>query len=365
MKKYSSRTTARLKIKKLRRRLLGRNGLVRLLLWGIPIGIILLLGQLSLVLYLAIFPLVLWIILIATAKEAWRASLIPFSTIRGATQGPVKLKGQLSDESLFSPFTNTPCKAWRVEISFGPKTRRISPKRANTFESDHKYLTLDDGTGLCVLPFNDNWDLEKKFNQQLDTMSEVNALPETGRLLIGKEISKRSGLSFANTRWIVREYRIDNDDTVYAQGIFKSTRGSETPYDQSSLQRIKRKGAAASRFSRWAIKEVGDGLEADENFKRDDWRRHAHKTLGPSGVSGKSTLPNDQTINTLTEGTVDFLDGAPGQYYFPFSASNLSPQKTRRKQTMMLFLMFFLATALSIGVVYLYDPTLILRLIRS
>lgn len=364
MKTEQSKWTRPANGSKKRKRFVWRGRIRAFIKWGLVTAPLLVLGNISLVLLLAIFPIVLWIVLIADLKRAWRASLIPFSTIRGASQGPVKLKGQLDGETVLSPLTNTPCKVWRVEILYGPKTARISPKLARRIESKHKFVTLNDGTGLCILPFM-NWELKEKASERLDSMSEINALPESGRKLIAEQISKRPGLSLTSTRWIFREYRIDDDDVVYAQGVFKSVRGNETPYDDSNLQRIKRKGAAASWFSRWAIRKVGDGLEFDQNAGRDAWRRYAGKMLGLDGISGTSALPNDQTIHTLTERTVDIIDGSPAQHYFPFFATNAHPLRERRQDVIKRLVGFALAIFLTGLVIHLYDPTLLPQILES
>lgn len=334
--------------------------------WGLVLGVFAALGNISLVLLLAIFPLVLWIVVIADLKQAWRASLIPFSTIRGASQGPVKLKGHLEGETLLSPFTNTPCKAWCVEILYGLKTVRRSPELARSLESRHEFLTLNDGTGLCILPrFNwqlqteMSWEFAEKATKRLDSLSEINALPEHGRNLIAKEIAKRPGLPQTQTRWIFREYRIDENDTVYAQGVFKSVRGNKTPYDEGNLQRTERKGAAASWFSRWVIRKSGGGLRFDQSKEQDAWRRHARKMLGLEDVRGELTLPFFQTFHTLVESTVDIVEGNPTQYYFPFFATNNDPIKQRRRDNIKRLIGIALAIFLTGLVIHLYDPTLL------
>lgn len=333
------------------------------IVWGAVILGVLALGSISAILFLAIFPAAVWVVLIANFKQTWRASLLPVTSIRGASQGPVKLQGHLDGESLVSPFTNTPCKVWRAEVYYQYKGGGQSQKYADTYASSHEFVTLNDGTGLCILPFEANWEIAKKTTKKLDTIKAIDALPESGRSMIAEQMLKRPGLSQTDTRWIVSEYRIDNDDTVYAQGVFKSVRGNETPFDDGDLQRIERKGAAASKFSQWAIKDIGEDLRSDQNAYRDAWRRYARKMLGLDGVAGKSALPSDQTINTLTEHLVDIVDGEPGQYYFPFSATNISLAKTKRKETRDQLLLFVIATALTVFVVYLYDPTLIRRLV--
>ena len=323
------------------------------------------LGEWLLIVFLAMFPIVLWIVVITDIKQTWKQSLLPFSTIRGASQGPVNLKGSLVGETLIAPFSGKRCKAWRVEILHGFRTKNRSPKVVDSQSSNHRYVLLDDGTGTCVVPYGeDNWELAHKFVKEVFTNGEIESFPEAGNKLLIKQMFKGRELS-GRYRFIVKEYRIDEDDTVYAAGVFKTTRANQTPYDNSHLARIKRKGEAASWFSKWVIREVGDGLQFDIDVQRSNWRKFVDEQLSNNAIKRTSDLPVTQTINTLVETTVDVVDGEATQQYHRLSATNIDPLVMRRKVMLRHFAGVALAVLLTAGLVYFVDPVLLVRFFQA
>jgi len=324
-----------------------------------------LLGDRSLILFFAIFPIVLWIVVIADIKQSWKTSLLPYTTIRGASQGPVKLKGSLVGETLIAPFSGKRCKAWRFKVVYGPRTKRISPKLIASESSDHNYVLLNDGTGTCVVPYaSEHCELERKLLKEVLSNGEIDNFADAGKKLLSDQILK--GRDFRGRyRFIVSEYRIDEDDTVYATGVFKTTRANQTPYDNSHLARIKRKGEAASWFSKWVIREVGDGLQFDIDVQRSNWRKFVDEQLSNNAIKRTSDLPVTQTINTLVETTVDVVDGEATQQYHRLSATNIDPLVMRRKVMLRHFAGVALAVLLTAGLVYFVDPVLLVRFFQA
>jgi len=323
------------------------------------------LGEWLLIVFLAMFPIVLWIVVITDIKQTWKQSLLPFSTIRGASQGPVNLKGSLVGETLIAPFSGKRCKAWRVEILHGFRTKNRSPKVVDSQSSNHRYVLLDDGTGTCVVPYGeDNWELAHKFVKEVFTNGEIESFPEAGNKLLIKQMFKGRELS-GRYRFIVKEYRIDEDDTVYAAGVFKTTRANQTPYDNSHLARIKRKGEAASWFSKWVIREVGDGLQFDIDVQRSNWRKFVEEQRRTDTIKKTSDVPVAQTVNTLTQSTVDVIDGNATQQYQQLSLTNLSPIKMRQKTLLRHVVGVAAALLLTALVLYFYDPVLLLSFFQA
>ena len=248
---------------------------------------------------------------------------------------------------------------------YGPRTKRISPKLIASESSDHNYVLLNDGTGTCVVPYaSEHCELERKLLKEVLSNGEIDNFADAGKKLLSDQILK--GRDFRGRyRFIVSEYRIDEDDTVYATGVFKTTRANQTPYDNSHLARIKRKGEAASWFSKWVIREVGDGLQFDIDVQRSNWRKFVEEQRRTDTIKKTSDVPVAQTVNTLTQSTVDVIDGNATQQYQQLSLTNLSPIKMRQKTLLRHVVGVAAALLLTALVLYFYDPVLLLSFFQA
>lgn len=315
-------------------------------------------GAIALIILLLLMTALFWVGLILSIARYKRDTAIPFSTIRGASQGYAKLKGRIQGKTQQAPLSGQGCVYWELRLLRYSRSTTAAKSGWNEVartQSTHDFVTLSDDTGVCVLPVDANgWDLYLNQSREFD---EANGI---GDLATHFDPDLRKRLQ-TEARWRIDEYCIKPTETVYATGLFKTVASDQTPFDDTSLDQHERMGEAASAFSKWVAKDFGPAYRASITKAQLAWTEHIKKHLLGSGDTSKPIELGNQMIHSL-------ISGPEGKSYIAVKATNRKPAAQVRADRKLWILSFFLGW-LWLGliplVMYQYYPETFNALLRS
>jgi len=288
-------------------------------------------GYVALIILSFLFTALFWFGLFHSLARTKKDADVPFSTVRAATQGYVKLKGHIDGDASPAPLSQEDCVFWELRVSRYSRSPSAAKRGWNEIarvQSADDYVTLNDKTGLCLLPINaDGWELSENKSQEFHEASGIGDLAER----FDPEIRARLQ---SEARWRVDEYCIKPTDTVYATGLFKTVTADKTPYDDTSLDRQEQMGDAAPAFSKWVVEDFGQAYRASITKSQHAWKNYVtHQLLGGSDTKDPVRL-DEQMVNTLIS---DF----EGKQYMPVTVTNRRPRAQKKTERNIKLMQFF------------------------
>ena len=289
-------------------------------------------AAIAVIIFLLLMTALFWVGLILSIARYRRDTVIPFSTIRGASQGYAKLKGRIQGETQQAPLSKQDCVYWELRLLRYTRSRTAATPGWNevaSAQSAHDFVTLDDGTGVCVLQVDANgWELSENQSREFDEAGGI------GDFATYFDPDLRARLQ-TEARWRIDEYCIRPTQTVYATGLFKTVASDQTPYDDTSLDQHERMGDAASAFSKWVVKDFGPAYRASITKAQRTWTAYIKQHLLGSGDASEPIELGNQMIHSL-------ISGSEGKSYIAVTVTNRKPASQDRADRKLWILQFFL-----------------------